>query len=254
MPPSTVNTPTTEASRVAIVTGGSKGIGEGCVLKLLSQGYKVYNLDIAPSKHGIFVDCDVSSVAAVEAAIAGIVAETGRLDCLVANAGIYLSANIEETTEADLDRIINLNIKGAYAAVKASLPVMKTQKKGAIIIMSSDQAFVGKKNSFAYNLSKCALASMVKTTALDYAPYNIRANGVCPGTIETPLYHREMNVWAEASGTPLDEIHATMAGLQPLNRIGQPAEVANLVAFLASDEASFITGSLHSVDGGYVAQ
>ncbi|OQR82161.1 oxidoreductase [Thraustotheca clavata] len=243
-----------ESKRVAIVTGGSKGIGEACVAKFLSQGYKVYNLDIAPSSTGIFIECDVSSVAKVEATIAAIVKENGRLDALVANAGIYFSANIEDTSEVDLDRIINLNIKGAYAAVKASLPIMKQQKKGSIIIMSSDQAFVGKKNSFAYNLSKCALASMVRTTALDYAAFNIRANGVCPGTIETPLYHREINLWSQASGTPLKEIEAGMAGLQPLNRIGQPSEVANLVAFLASDEASFITGSLHSVDGGYVAQ
>ncbi|KDO17574.1 hypothetical protein SPRG_17042, partial [Saprolegnia parasitica CBS 223.65] len=85
--------------RVAIVTGGSKGIGEACVVKLLSQGYKVYNLDIAPASHGIFVACDVSSVATVEAAVAAIVAENGHVDCLVANAGIYFSATIEETSE-----------------------------------------------------------------------------------------------------------------------------------------------------------
>jgi NAD(P)-dependent dehydrogenase (short-subunit alcohol dehydrogenase family) len=95
---------------------------------------------------------------------------------------------------------------------------------------------------------------MARTTALDYADFNIRVNAVCPGTIETPLYHREINTWAETSGIDACDIHKDMAALQPLKRIGKPSEVANLVAFLASDEASFITGSLHSIDGGYTAQ
>ncbi len=131
---------------------------------------------------------------------------------------------------------------------------MKAQKNGAIILMSSDQALIAKHNSFAYNMSKAALASMAKTTALDYAQFNIRANAVCPGTIETPLYHQAINNYCEKSGANKAEAHAEEAALQPLGRLGQAEEVAELVYFLASDNAKFITGSLQVIDGGYTAQ
>jgi hypothetical protein len=172
----------------------------------------------------------------------------------VSNAGIHFSANIENTSEDDFDKVFNINVKGAYAAVKAVLPSMKANNNGAIIIMSSDQALVAKHNSFAYNLSKAALASMAKTTALDYAAFNIRANAVCPGTIETPLYHDAINNYCQKSGADKAEIHREEESLQPLNRLGQPEEVAELVLFLASDKAKFITGSLQVIDGGYTVQ
>ena len=131
---------------------------------------------------------------------------------------------------------------------------MKANKNGAIILMSSDQALIAKHNSFAYNLSKAALASIAKTTALDYANFNIRANAVCPGTIETPLYHQAIDKYVKSSGADKDKVHQEEASLQPLNRLGQPEEVAELVLFLASDKAKFITGSLQVIDGGYTAQ
>ncbi len=241
-------------SKVAIVTGGSKGIGLAIVNKLLGQQYRVFNLDITPSEQGEFIHCDVSRVAEVEAAIASIISRCGRIDVLVSNAGIHFSATIENTREADLDRVFALNVKGAYAAIKASLPAMKAQQSGSIILISSDQALIGKKNSFAYNLSKAALASIARTTALDYAAFNIRANAVCPGTIETPLYHQAIDNYCARSGADQTEVHQQEAALQPLGRLGQPEEVAELVAFLASDQARFITGSLQVIDGGYTAQ
>ena len=240
--------------KIAVVTGGSKGIGLAIVETLIAKHFEVFNLDITASDSGQFMPCDVSDVLQVERCIKQIVSQTGRIDCLVSNAGIHVSANIENTSEEEFDRIFALNVKGAYAAIKASLPTMKQQGSGSIILISSDQALIAKHNSFAYNLSKAALASIAKTTALDYAAFNIRANAVCPGTIETPLYHNAIDKYCARSGADKAKVHQEEAALQPLGRLGQPQEVANLVAFLASDEASFITGSLQVIDGGYTAQ
>lgn len=241
-------------SKVAVVTGGTKGIGLAVVKRLLSNGYKVHNLDIELSEIGIFHQCDVSDVSAVQSCINAICEQSKRIDVLVSNAGKHLSANIESTDEQTLDALFALNVKGAYAAVQSVLPSMKAQNSGAIILVASDQAIIGKQNSFAYNLTKHALASMAKTTALDYASFNIRVNAVCPGTIETPLFHNAIDAYCAKSGANKAEIVAEEASLQPLNRLGQADEVAALVSFLASNDASFITGSLQSIDGGYTAQ
>ncbi|MBH0026051.1 SDR family oxidoreductase [Pseudoalteromonas sp. SWN29] len=241
-------------SKVAVVTGGTKGIGLAVVKRLLNNGYEVHNLDIELSEIGIFHQCDVSDVSAVRNCINAICEQSQRIDVLVSNAGKHLSANIESTDEQTLDALFALNVKGAYAAIQSVLPSMKAQNGGAIILVASDQAIIGKQNSFAYNLTKHALASMAKTTALDYAGFNIRANAVCPGTIETPLFHNAIDAYCKKSGANKAEIVAEEASLQPLNRLGQADEVAALVSFLASDDASFITGSLQSIDGGYTAQ
>jgi NAD(P)-dependent dehydrogenase (short-subunit alcohol dehydrogenase family) len=239
--------------KVCVVTGGSSGIGLSIVKLFLAKKYQVFNLDITPSNISDFCHCDITDINAVKHIMADI-SKQGRIDVLVSNAGIHFSGSIENTSEADLERVFNINVKGAYAAIKAVLPVMKAQKNGAIILMSSDQALIAKHNSFAYNMSKAALASMAKTTALDYAQFNIRANAVCPGTIETPLYHQAINNYCEKSGANKAEVHAEEAALQPLGRLGQAEEVAELVYFLASDKAKFITGSLQVIDGGYTAQ
>ena len=241
-------------SKVAIVTGGSKGIGLAVVKRFLNNGYQVHNLDLEPANLGTWHHCDVSDVSAVKTVIAKIASNGKCIDVLVSNAGRHLSATIEDTDEATFDSLFALNVKGAYAAIQSVLPSMKAQQNGAIILIASDQAIIAKNNSFAYNLTKHALASMAKTTALDYAQFNIRTNAVCPGTIETPLFHNAIDAYCARSGADKATIVAEEGALQPLGRLGQADEVAALVTFLASVDASFITGSLQTIDGGYTAQ
>jgi len=242
-----------EMKKTCIVTGGSSGIGLSVVKLFLANHYQVFNLDIQPSDFGEFCPCDITDLDQV-ANIINDINQHNNIDTLVSNAGIHFSATIENTSEAELDKIFSINVKGAYAAMKAVLPSMKANQSGAIILISSDQALVGKPNSFAYNLTKTALASMAKTTALDYADFNIRTNAVCPGTIETPLYHKAIDHYCSQSGANKEEVHLEETKLQPLGRLGQPDEVAELVLFLASDKAKFITGSLQVIDGGYTTQ
>lgn len=237
--------------KTCVVTGGSAGIGLAIVEEMLARGYKVFNLDLQAGRAGEYIPCDMASDVQVSRAISEVLERCGCIDTLVANAGIHVSANIEDTSEALLDKVLEVNVKGAYRVIKKVIPGMRNQASGAIVIMSSDQALVAKHNSFAYNLSKAALASMAKTTALDYAQFNIRVNAVCPGTIETPLYHNAISHYCERSGTDEHQVHQAEAAMQPLGRLGQPQEVAKLVAFLLSDEAAFITGSLQVIDGGY---
>lgn len=240
--------------KVCVVTGGSAGIGLAVVRRFMQSGFRVFNLDLEPGSSGEHISCDVSEPSQVNAAIERVIAQAGRIDAVVSNAGIHLSATIEDTSEAQFDRLMAINVKGAFYLLKAVLPQMRQQRSGSIILMGSDQSVVAKPNSFAYNLSKSALASMAKTTALDYARYGIRVNAVCPGTIETPLYHQAIDRYCERSGADKNQVHQEEAALQPLGRIGQPEEVAALVYFIASDEAAFITGSLQLVDGGYTTQ
>lgn len=242
-------------TQVAVVSGGSAGIGEAVVMRLRQNGWRVFNLDLKPPVDAVdYIACNMASAEQVNASVADVMAQCGQIDAVIANAGVHLSATLEETSPEMLDRLIDVNIKGAYHLLHATLPLLRQQQSGSVVLVSSDQALVGKPNSFAYNMSKAALASMAKTTALDYARYGIRANAVCPGTIETPLYHQAIQRYCDRSGADPRQVHAEEAALQPLGRLGQPEEVAALVAFLVSDEARFITGSLQVIDGGYTAQ
>lgn len=250
----------TDITKICIVTGGSSGIGEATALLALSRGYRVYNLDLFPPKPNsshrddIFVKCDVTNRKEVEEAVNFIFHCEKKIDALVISAGVHLSANIEQTSEDDFDRVMSVNTKGTYCLLKSVIPLMKENRKGSIVIVSSDQAFIGKKNSFAYNSSKAAIAAMARTIALDYAPFGIRCNAVCPGTIDTPLYQNAVQRYASKHRLNPDEVHKEEAKEQPLGRIGTPDDVAHFIDFLIGDASSFITGALLPIDGGYTAR
>lgn len=238
--------------KTLIITGGSSGIGESIANTFEKAHYKVFNLDIKEGKYGTHVPCDITHQTSVINAISDISSEN-TIDTVISNAGIHFSGSIENTSSEDFDRVFSINVKGAFYLTQACLPHMK-EKGGALIYIASDQALIAKGNSFAYNLSKHALASMAKTTALDYSAFNIRANAICPGTIETPLYHDAIERYCKNAGLSKNVVHQEEEAMQPLGRLGQPYEVAAYALFLASEEASFITGSLQVIDGGYTAR
>lgn len=241
---------------IAIVTGATTGIGKATLELLRQQGKTVYNLDVIQPEGDdpYFIACDVSKKEQVQAAIATVYAKEKRIDHLFANAGVHLFASIEETSYEQLETIVGINILGVFCLLKEVLPIMKQQQKGSIVLMGSDQAFVGKGSSAVYGMTKGAVGQLTKSTAIDYAPFNIRANCICPGTIQTPLLDRAVQQFVAQSGMATDEVQTLLDKAQPLGRIGQPEEIAKTVAFLLSDDSSFTTGALFAVDGGYVCQ
>jgi NAD(P)-dependent dehydrogenase (short-subunit alcohol dehydrogenase family) len=243
-------------NKIAIITGASTGIGNATREYLQQQGCTVYNLDIhAPlNEDPHFIPCDVAKKEDIYAAVDHVFAREKRIDHLFANAGVHLFANLEETSDEQFQRITSTNIGGVFYCLKAIIPIMKKQGHGSIVIMGSDQAFIGKGSSAVYGLTKGAVSQLTKSTAIDYAPFNIRVNCICPGTIDTPLLDRAVDQFSAKSGLAKDEVYKSLDTAQPLGRIGQPEEIAKTVAFLLSDDSSFTTGALFAVDGGYVSQ
>ena len=241
--------------KVGIVTGGSSGMGNATVRLLAEEGARVYVLDMKPTADGYrFLSCDVADHPRVKECVDEVVNQEGRIDLLFAAAGIHLFADIEGTSLEELDRVLCVNLKGTFYVLKETLPIMRRQSGGAVVLMGSDQVFVGKGSSSAYGLTKAAIGQLTKSTAIDYASYNVRVNCICPGTIETPMLEPTIRKYHEASGIPIDTIYQQLRDAQPIKRLGAAEEVARAVAFLLSDEACFMTGALLSVDGGYVAQ
>lgn len=245
--------------KIAIVTGASSGIGFAVAVKLANLGARVYGVDIKPNSTFDslaiqYIQADISKRNDIDAAVKSVAVAEGRVDYVVANAGIYVLAGLAETTETDLQRILDTNVKGTLWTLQSVLGVMAIQNSGSIVVIGSDQAVVGKRGSVAYAMSKAAVMSLSRCAALEYSGHGIRVNCVCPGAVDTPLCDRSIDEEVAQSGGTRAAIVEKMISKYPLGRIASPQDVANSVAFLLSDDAAFITGSVQMVDGGYTSQ
>jgi NAD(P)-dependent dehydrogenase (short-subunit alcohol dehydrogenase family) len=246
------------ANKTAIVTGSAGGIGRGIAMKFAAEGARVGVLDltqeasqhvvdeiIAAGGQAIALGADISQEASVEAAVQRMRETFGPINVLVNNAAVMPSGRLHETTIADFDRCLAVNLRGMFLMCRAVLPEMIEWRDGSIIHMASVTAILGLPGLAAYSATKGALVALARSMSTDYARLGIRVNAVSPGTIDSPMLH---NFVAEQSDP--DYFRRAFDEMHPIGRVGTIDEVANVFVFLASDEASFVTGANYEVDGG----
>lgn len=243
-----------------IVTGGGSGIGRAIAIVFAESGAVVQVLDFNEDNLKIVVDeiinagnkaeghiCDVSNQHEMQN-VMDTIASKSRIDVLVNNAGIAHVGNLEGTSEEDLDRIYNVNVKGVYNGMYTCIKHMEA-KGGVILNMASVAASVGISDRFAYSMSKGAVMSMTLSVAKDYVKHNIRCNSISPGRVHTPFVDGFI---AQNYPGRENEMFENLSATQPIGRMGLPNEIANLALFLCSDEAGFITGTDYPIDGGFL--
>ena len=241
-----------------LISGGAKGLGAAQARLFAREGGRVAVGDILDADGGrlvdelrasgadsLFVRLDVTSEADWESAVAAVMGEFGALDVLVNNAGIYNRALVEDTTLEEWERVMSVNSTGVFLGTKHAVPAMRRSGGGSIVNMSSVAGLVGSRTQTVYNASKGAVRLLTKSTAVQYAADGIRANSVHPGVIETDMMQEVIRT---------EEERATRMSLTPIGRFGTAEDVANGVLFLASDEASYVTGAELVIDGGLTVQ
>ena len=238
-----------DEKRMAVISGGTSGIELAAAQCMARDGWSVVLLgrDVEKGQRAakavqgsVFISCDVADALACEMALKE-AAALGRIHTVVTSAGMYMEGLLENMTEEDIRRCFEINVYGTMHLVRAALPYMKSGG-GSIVTVASDAALQGNVQCSVYGAAKGAITGFTRSVALELSVYNIRANCVCPGDIKTPLLEKQLSAYGG------DE--SEMADQYPLRRIGRPEEVGEVIAFLASDKASFMTGALVPVDGG----
>ena len=250
------------AGKVVVVTGGSLGMGRACVDRFAAGGAQVLavavdqaSLDAVVSAGGGRVRGflgDVRRSADMQAAMAEAVASFGGIDVLVCSAGIQRYGTVVDTPEEVWDDVLDINLKGMFLAAKYAVPEMRRRSGGAIVCISSVQAYASQTSVAAYTASKGGVNALVRAMALDHAPDNITVNTVCPASVDTPMLRHSAELF-KGTGT-MEGTLAAWGQAHPIGRIGKPSEIAEAVAFLAGDKARFITGADLKVDGGLMAK
>ena len=246
--------PATLSGRVALVTGGAGGIGTAICERLSTEGATVYAADISGDSGSVpaqvlHVECDVSSEASVSSVMQRINTEQGRLDILVNTAGIEIEKTVEETSLEEWNRIFAINVTGTFLTCKHGLALMREAGGGSIINFGSYDGFIADPGLAAYCATKGAVHALTRALACDHGPDNIRVNAICPGYIDTPM----LQSFFGSSGD-IDSLKKEVRRVHPIGRYGTPEDVANLVNWLAGDEARYASGQLWVLDGGLTAQ
>ena len=244
--------------RVAVVTGGARGIGaataaapaEAGAMGMIGEVEAEAGRATARQVGGAFVEADVSRASDVERLMSAAVGRFGGLDVLVSNAGVVLARSTLDTAEDEWDRVLAVNLKGAWLCARAAVPHMVHRGGGAIVNVVSNAGLVGFPNAAAYCASKGGLANLTRAMALDFAPLRVRVNAVCPGHTRTPMAER----FVAAQADPAAFLEDFVGRQHPLGRMAEPAEIGWAIHFLASDEAALVTSALLAVDGGYTAR
>jgi NAD(P)-dependent dehydrogenase (short-subunit alcohol dehydrogenase family) len=248
--------------KTVLVTGGALGIGRAVCEIIAERGGAVSILDVdesagrkicvsieAAGGKAAFMPVDVSNFEDVQRAVDASHARFGSIDSLVVSAGIQRYGTAVSTDEEQWTEVLDVNLKGAWNAARATIPFLKFAGSGTIVNVSSVQALASQQNVLAYTVSKHGLIGLTRSIAMDFAKENIRANAVCPGTVDTPML-----AWAASLDPNPQSVYDACRAMHPLGRIAQPREIAEVVAFLAHESSSFVTGAVWTVDGGLLTQ